>query len=255
MPSCFRSQRRPSRNRSGASSAWGGGGGGHSWSNDQTPAETRVHLLKVLKKALQKSEKTAEADALAPRLAGIEALADQENLERTRKVVSALTDKAAGEVQWLAFRELRTALQKTGKSDELKALEVRFARLDTLLDKEYLAKMPPFKSDPFSGRKSKSNRVVVVVELFTGAQCQPCIAADLGFDGLEMSYKPSDVILLQYHLHIPSPDPLANADTKAALRFPTKRTARRRRSSMARKMSVAAARPLVLKPNTRNTAN
>ena len=78
-------------------------------------------------------------------------------------------------------------MQKTGKTEELKALDERFAKLDTLLDKEYLAKMPPFKSEPFAGRKSKSNRAVVM-ELFTGAQLRgPCIAADLGFDGLEKS--------------------------------------------------------------------
>ena len=30
----------------------------------------------------------------------------------------------------------------------------------------------------------------------------------------EKTYKPNDVIFLEYHLHIPGPDPLANKDTE-----------------------------------------
>ena len=185
-----------------------------SFLTDQAAAETQVRVLKDLTKALQKNEKTEEADALAPRLAKLEAVIDQDGLEKARKAVAALTEKATGDEQSRALRALRTALQKVGKTEEMKAVDERLAKLDTLLDKEYLAHMPPFKSEPFAGRKSKSNRAVVM-ELFTGAQCGPCVAADLGFDGLEKSYQPTDVILLQYHLHIPGPDPLANADTKA----------------------------------------
>jgi hypothetical protein len=53
---------------------------------------------------------------------------------------------------------------------------------------------------------------VVLVELFTGAQCQPCVAADVAFDAALKSYKPRDVILLQYHTNIPEFDLLTNAD-------------------------------------------
>ena len=48
------------------------------------------------------------------------------------------------------------------------------------------------------------------MELFTGAQCPPCVAADVAFDALEMAYDPKDLILSQYHMHIPGPDPLTN---------------------------------------------
>src|SRR5262249_50650767 len=86
---------------------------------------------------------------------------------------------------------------------------------------EYAKKMPPFKPDKFTGRKGKSERVVLV-ELFTGAQCPPCVAADLAFDSLERTYKPTEVVLLQYHLHIPGPDPLTNKDTEARERYYSK---------------------------------
>src|SRR5262249_23047825 len=90
----------------------------------------------------------------------------------------------------------------------------RIASLDQALDREYLATMPPFTSEKFAGRKSKSRRTVVM-ELFTCAQCAPCAAADLGSDGLKQTYGAAEVVLLQYHLHVPRPDPLVNPDAVA----------------------------------------
>lgn len=106
---------------------------------------------------------------------------------------------------------LAAALTKAKKDDEAKEIE---AEADAL----YLKKMPPFKPEKFEGRKKKSDRGVLV-ELFTGAQCPPCVAADLAFDAVEKTYAPADVILLQYHLHIPGPDPLTNEDNVSRSRY------------------------------------
>ena len=54
-----------------------------------------------------------------------------------------------------------------------------------------------------------------MMELFTGAQCPPCVAADVAFDALVKAYKPTDLVLIQYHMHIPGPDPMTNPDTIA----------------------------------------
>jgi hypothetical protein len=124
---------------------------------------------------------------------------------------------------------LATALEKAGKKDDAKEVQGRIAKLDKEVkaeqlkleaqaDEDYLKKMPPFKVDPFGGRKGKSSRAVLA-ELFTGTQCPPCVAADLAFDGLAKAYKPADVVLLQYHVHVPGPDPLANLDTEARLEY------------------------------------
>src|SRR5262249_22228458 len=53
----------------------------------------------------------------------------------------------------------------------------------------------------------------------TGAQCPPCVGADLAFEGLGKTYKTSEVVLLQYHLHIPRPDALASPDTLARAKY------------------------------------
>jgi hypothetical protein len=75
--------------------------------------------------------------------------------------------------------------------------------------------VPPFKPTAFGGRKDASANKVAVMELFTGAQCPPCVAADVAFDALQKSYKPTELVLIQYHLHIPGPDPLTNPETVA----------------------------------------
>jgi hypothetical protein len=121
-------------------------------------------------------------------------------------------------VQLRVLGTLAGVLREAKKADEAKEA---YAQMDKLVAKDYQdysKKMLQFKPEPFAGRKTKSDRAVLV-ELFTGAQCPPCVAADLAFDALQQSYKPADVILLQYHLHIPGPDPLTNSDTEARARY------------------------------------
>lgn len=52
----------------------------------------------------------------------------------------------------------------------------------------------------------------VLLELFTGTECGPCVAADLATWGLQQAYPGNVVIVLQVHQHVPLPDPLANLD-------------------------------------------
>ncbi len=104
-------------------------------------------------------------------------------------------------MQRRVLRVLAAALNKADKKDEAKEVETR------------LEKIPVVVAPPFPGRKEKSDRVVLV-ELFTGAQCPPCVTADVAFDALQKSYKPSEVVFLEYHLNIPRPDPLTNKDTE-----------------------------------------
>jgi hypothetical protein len=115
------------------------------------------------------------------------------------------TETPADQIQVLTT--YRTALDLSGRSADAKKIDERLGVLEGQLDKEYLATHPPFKPTPYAGRKDKDANRVVVMELFTGAQCPPCVAADLGFDGLNKSYQPTDLVLLQYHQHIPGPDP------------------------------------------------
>jgi hypothetical protein len=109
-------------------------------------------------------------------------------------------------LQRRVLKALAAALNKSDKKDEAKEVELR------------LEKIPVVLAPPFPGRKGKSDRVVLV-ELFTGAQCPPCVTADVAFDALHKSYKSSDVVFLEYHLNIPRPDPLTNKDTEEREKF------------------------------------
>jgi hypothetical protein len=59
----------------------------------------------------------------------------------------------------------------------------------------------------------------VLAELFTGSECLPCVAADVGFDGLFEAYSQDHLVVLEYHLSIPRPDPLMNEATRARAYF------------------------------------
>ncbi len=165
-----------------------------------------------------------QADAYGPRYSKLiairlaDSLVHQTGLEGValipiEPIVKALTDKDPLNTQFDLLTTYKAALDGAKKATEAKVVEGRLAKLDVALDKEWEETVPPFKASPFAGRKDKDATRVTVLELFTGAQCPPCVAADVAFDALNKAYQPKDLILLQYHMHIPGPDPLTNADT------------------------------------------
>ena len=71
---------------------------------------------------------------------------------------------------------------------------------------------PPFTPTP---HKPTTNGHTVLVELFTGSACEPCVGADLALEAMLASYPRTDVVVLSLDQHIPAPDPLANPDSVA----------------------------------------
>jgi hypothetical protein len=138
-------------------------------------------------------------------------------LEYTRMSVNALPKDATPLEQVNILKPLASALAQNNKQEELQPIAERIARLEKSLDEEFLKNAIPFETTPAT-RSGGKNRVALV-ELFTGAQCPPCVAADIAFDAALKTWKPSDVILIQYHVHIPGPDALTNDDTEARLTY------------------------------------
>jgi hypothetical protein len=138
-------------------------------------------------------------------------------LEYARRAEKMLKETDPPSQQIEVLKLLARVAAKAGKPVD-KDLEARLARLEVALDDEFIKTNIPFAPPAFTGRKGKSERVVLL-ELFTGAQCPPCVAADVAFDALLKSFKPSEVILLQYHLHIPGPDPLTNREAEKRADF------------------------------------
>ena len=76
-----------------------------------------------------------------------------------------------------------------------------------------------FKSSSAAPPANPAGKRVSLCELFTGAACPPCVAADMATVGLEANYPTSSLIVLRYHQHIPLPDPLANADAETRFAY------------------------------------
>jgi tetratricopeptide (TPR) repeat protein len=68
-------------------------------------------------------------------------------------------------------------------------------------------------------KKPAGNQKVALAELFTGSECRPCVAADVAYDKLLERYDFNNLAVLEYHQHIPSPDPMTNYDTEARAKF------------------------------------
>jgi hypothetical protein len=172
------------------------------------PAEARAWAEKAVKSAelygpaWQRQILLVVAQVLSEEK-GFESIA----LQYARRAERILEPKEPPSAQKKVLDVLAAVLEKTGRDKEAKDVQARLAKLDFRL-----------RPKPFPGRTAKSDRVVLV-ELFTGAQCPPCVAADLAFDAVGKTYKPSEVVLLQYHLHIPGPDPLTSPDSEARSQF------------------------------------
>jgi hypothetical protein len=110
-----------------------------------------------------------------------------------------------------AVSRLVDAARRAGKPDA--EAEARSAKLKALIAEEDRPPTVPLVVDPSAAHRDSEGKRVVLVELFTGAQCGACVAADIAFDALSAAYKSTDLITLQYHVHIPGPDPLTGPDS------------------------------------------
>lgn len=80
-----------------------------------------------------------------------------------------------------------------------------------------IEKIESFEVEKFV--KPEGLEKVVLAELFTGSECRPCLAADYAYDKLIESFDTNTLGVLEYHLHIPAPDPMTNEDTEARAKF------------------------------------
>jgi hypothetical protein len=129
-------------------------------------------------------------------------------LAAVRAAVAGVPIDARTSARVWAMSYLVDVARRAGKSDA--AAQAELATLHDRIALEGSRKQVPLLVDPVTVSRGPDQDEVVLVELFTGAQCGPCVAADVAFDALSTAYKPVDVITLQYHLHIPGPDPLTS---------------------------------------------
>jgi len=153
-------------------------------------------------------------NATTLKIAGV--LADQDGygeiaLTQIRRAERGLSDDAPVAQQMEVFDTLARVLTKAGKPDEAKKYAASVVKLEARDFADYIKETRPFEPVPFAGRKAKSDRVALV-EVFTGAECPPCAAVDVACDALLSGYKPTELVVLNYHFHVPAPDPLTSFD-------------------------------------------
>lgn len=192
---------------------------GHSGAKKLPADEARRIVERVVSAAANYGPRWERETArrLATTLAAQPGLADLA-VEQARRAEKMLTPADDIGIRTQVLDALVLALTRAGKPDDAAKYRDEIAAIEAKQYAEYAKTHPPFKPEPFAGRKGKSNRAVLC-ELFTGAECPPCAAAGLAFDGLMRTFKPADAILLEYHCHIPVPDPLTSPDAEERMRY------------------------------------
>lgn len=147
---------------------------------------------------------------LATTLAGQEGYAAVA-LDQARRAERMLDDDSPAALQMEVFGTLARVAEKAGKSDEAKKHAAMVQKLEARDYAEFARTALGFTPEEFKGRKGKGDRAVLV-EVFTGSECAPCAAADLAAQGLLRAFKPTEVIVLEYHLPVSGPDPLMSQD-------------------------------------------
>lgn len=128
-------------------------------------------------------------------------------LQHAQRAERMLDAKEPPALQQKVLEVLATALEKDGKKEEAAQVKVRLGKLDFRV-----------KVKTYAGRKAKSDRVVLV-EMFTGAGSKPSVATDQATEALARTFKPGEVVILNYHVHAPDPDPLAIEDVITRVKF------------------------------------
>lgn len=125
---------------------------------------------------------------------------------RSRYLIALLDMENTGEAGLLALQDLHVRM--TGSTDGLPALLADMAE----------GRIPALHPIPREPEEVNPTGKVVLAELFTGAMCPPCAAADVAFDALAEYFGGDEIALIQWHVPIPAPEPLVADVSLARLR-------------------------------------
>jgi len=90
--------------------------------------------------------------------------------------------------------------------------------LEADINRRFSALPKPLAPPAYVPTGARTDRLVVV-ELFTGSACPPCVAADLALDAALERYPADAVVPLVYHQHIPGPDPMTTSAGNARRQY------------------------------------
>lgn len=178
-----------------------------------TADEVRAVADKVGKAAAEYGPRWERTTALriANSLAGQEGYADAA-VAQAQKVERMLPDDPPAAMAMEVYETLAKSLEKAGKAADAKKYAALVARLENQDYADALKAMVPYAVEEYKGRKAKSDRAVLL-EVFTTAEAPQAAPGDAVVEALRKAYKPSELIVLDYHLMAqPVPDALASPD-------------------------------------------
>jgi tetratricopeptide (TPR) repeat protein len=183
--------------------------------DDRTDPRTRSMYLATLGEVLYRKKDLAAAEqALAMAILASGGTPNVEASLYLGKIYEARNDDAG------ALNAYLHAASFSGNPEITRSLVRLYVKkygslagLHEKLDAILLARPKAFDPGKYERTGSESGRVVLA-ELFTGADCPPCVAAELAFDGILDRYDRATVAVLEYHLNIPAPDPMTNEDSE-----------------------------------------
>ena len=182
--------------------------------NAKTLRRQRARYLDMLGRIYLKQGKTKEAEKNL-HLALVNEPDTPTALIGLGQIAAAKNDQKAA-IEYFTSAAVKMPLKKADK--QLMETAYRATHhdslngLEDLLDSKYRNLNAGLHFDHYQPSTKRTSRTALA-ELFTGSGCGPCVAADLGFDGLLERYKRQDVVVLVYHMHIPLPDPMTNPAT------------------------------------------
>jgi hypothetical protein len=181
---------------------------------------TKTDVYNLLGKSLWELGKIDQAekayrDSLAIRMSKNAALGIARASERNGRDAEALEYAAAAVLTGKAdpeeeqyFRSLYHKLHP-GKTEDIEDY------LDALFKKGY---SNPVRSEKYRATAKRSDRAVLA-EFITGAGCVPCIPVDYTFETALKDYSPKELVLLVYHWHAPTWDPLGNYSSDSRVKY------------------------------------
>jgi hypothetical protein len=178
-------------------------------------ANERAEALAVLADVYLREGKLDKAKPLVAEAYGLDPLVDDVNSQRGRLALAQHDDAVA-----LESFERAQLLGAISKGDRVTMMELyrkahggSDAGFAADLDARY-ATLYPASFEPAAAAPATTGRTVLL-ELFTGSACGPCVGGDLAVEGMLHAYPRSEVVVLAFDQHIPEPDPLANPDSVA----------------------------------------
>jgi len=139
-------------------------------------------------------------------------------LVQARRAERSMTDDEPVNAQLEVLETLVKVLTKAGKPEDAKKYAVPIQNLGLRDVADYAKETMKFEMPEYKGRMAKSDRVVLM-ELFTSSEDGNAVASSIAFDALLKTFKPSELIVVQYHFPFANAEPLSTPEGEDRIRL------------------------------------